>query len=353
MKICPQCQLEYDDKFSFCKQCGQKLEVVQVQQPQGVQKVSTNIAVENSAKENSDSKKWIFIVCGIVIVALIAFFATQNSVNKNKQTASLSSQNMMASTNNDISKNKAKEEAEKRAKEAVEKIKQKNQAMNNANNTTSLPFEPKIKGYIAGTDVFMRSGPGKQYKTEGVFAKGEYVEVMDERAEWAKVQTTNGKIAWVFKQYLSLYRDEMPSAEMSLGGITPLVSTLRDVKGIYGEPSDKKIFKGEGAYVVTYIYGSDFRVVGRTGIPRDNSIVIVENNLPVIGYSIKANNLSTQSGIKVGMPYQKVVDLYGVGREYKKDGEILYYYSNKRMQSLSFDIDKNGIITKISTGQEW
>ena len=27
MKVCPNCKIAYDDKYGFCKKCGQKLEI--------------------------------------------------------------------------------------------------------------------------------------------------------------------------------------------------------------------------------------------------------------------------------------------------------------------------------------
>ena len=54
------------------------------------------------------------------------------------------------------------------------------------------------------------------------------------------------------------------------------------------------------------------------------------------------------------MPYQNVIDLYGVGKQYtNKDGTVSYYYSNHQLQEISFDIDDKGIITRISVTQDW
>lgn len=64
----------------------------------------------------------------------------------------------------------------------------------------------KRGGIIIGTDVFMRSGPGKQYKSVGVFKKGEAVEIIEEQQDWFKIQTVNSdNTVWVFKRYCAEY----------------------------------------------------------------------------------------------------------------------------------------------------
>ena len=113
-------------------------------------------------------------------------------------------------------------------------------------------------------------------------------------------------------------------------------------------------FDGDGLHVVTYFYGSLLKVFGRTGIPKDKNTPIIEDKLIVSGYSMKANNLATRAGFKVGMPYRVVADLYGTGQiRLDKDKGNSYIYSNKRLQSFTFYTDKSGIITEIYVGQEW
>lgn len=210
MKICPQCQLEYDDKFSFCKQCGQKLEVVQVQRPQGVQKVSSNVVVENSAKDNSDSKKWIFIVCGIVIVALIAFFISKDDTNDNsainKSGQTINSQNTAEPINNGISKKNVKEEVEKEARAAADINAQKNQSM--INNNASVPYESNTvtvnaPGYILGDDVNVRTEPTINSDVIGVVQRGFRFHILSYINDWAKVKSGDGRIGYVNRKYIS------------------------------------------------------------------------------------------------------------------------------------------------------
>ena len=353
MKVCPNCKIAYDDKFSFCKKCGQKLNDYIEQSPENFQTFASGNVLDNNINKKTDSKKGLIIASVCIVLALIGFFAFGGNFSNETNSRANNSQNMIASTNSNVNKSRVKEEVDKEARAAAEINAQKNQSTSQ-NNNKSLPFEPKVKGYINGTDVFMRAGPGKQYNTVGMFRKGESVEILSEQGEWIKVLTDNNNTVWVFKQYCGRFITDMPSSEMSLGGIVPLKITLRDVKNIYGEPADKKVFEGEGAHVVTYSYGSLFKVFGRTGVSKDKNMMIIENNIPVIGYSIYANNLATQSGFKVGMPYQNVIDLYGVGKQYShEDGTVSYYYSNHQLQQISFNIDDKGIITGISVTQEW
>ena len=303
---------------------------------------NTNVS-NNDTGESKFSFKTVAIIA-VVLFALYSLFSSNNPAS-----------------NKDVSINKTNRSVAKQElnKNSVPYVVNKNEDIVDSNkssglNKTDLPFEPKLKGFITGTEVFMRSGPGKQYKGVGFLRKGETFEILDVKMEWVKVRTANSNVVWVFKQYCAVYPNEMPSSEMTLGGIVPLNTTLRDVKSMFGEPSDKKVYEGEGAHVVTYSYGSLFKVYGRTGIPRDKSLMLIENNIPVIGYSIKANNLSTRSGIRVGMPYQKVVDLYGIGRMFTENNKIIsFFYSNKKLQTISFYVDSNGIIKEISVGQEW
>ena len=361
MKICHSCRIAYDDKFSFCKKCGQKLSDYQEQHQDISQVPVSGVESNNNTNEKTDSKKGIIIVGACIILALIGFFAFGGNFSKDKNAKiDSSSQKTTALTNSGMSKSKVKEEVNKEAKAVADINAKNNQQTSNAsgqnNDGVSLPFEPKLKGYINGTEVFMRSGPGKQYNTVGYFNKGEIVEVLDapKGSEWIYVRTANSKKAWVFSQYFSGFPVEMPSSELSLGGIVPLNTTLRDVKNMYGEPTDKKVFEGEGVHVVTYSYGSLLKVFGRTGIPRDKNSTIIEDNLIVTGYSMKANNLATRAGLKVGMPYRNVAELYGTGQIHlDKDKGNSYVYSNKQLQSISFYTDNSGIITEIYVGQDW
>ena len=62
------------------------------------------------------------------------------------------------------------------------------------------------KGIITGTDVLMRSGPGKQYQSIGVFEQGEDVKILEEQQSWLKAQSAKKNIpVWVFKHYCSEY----------------------------------------------------------------------------------------------------------------------------------------------------
>ena len=70
MRTCPNCHLQYDDKFSFCKRCGQRLERIQKEDSC----VTSNTDVQNT--NNHKSNSWIIIAGVVVLVALLGFFVT-------------------------------------------------------------------------------------------------------------------------------------------------------------------------------------------------------------------------------------------------------------------------------------
>lgn len=149
---------------------------------------------------------------------------------------------------------------------------------------------------------------------------------------------------------VSCFAHTMPESELFLRGIGP-ETTLAQVKSIYGEPAKKDAFKGDGVRVVTYIYSPLFEVIGRT-YAEDTS---PEENIKVVGYSVKDKNITTPSGFAAGMPYQAVVKKFGPGEKFTDyDGRIGYIYSfNSGVTTLTFYVDKNEIISEINLGTDF
>lgn len=142
----------------------------------------------------------------------------------------------------------------------------------------------------------------------------------------------------------------MPESEMFLRGVGPK-TTLAQVKAIYGEPASKDEFKGDGVRVVTYVYGPLFKVFART-YAKDTT---PDENLKVVGYSVKDKNITTPSGFSVEMPYQAVVKKFGPGEKFTDyDGRIGYIYGfNSDVITLTFYVDKNEKISEIHLGTEF
>ena len=149
---------------------------------------------------------------------------------------------------------------------------------------------------------------------------------------------------------VSCFAHTMPESELYLRGVGPK-TTLAQVKTIYGEPAKKDAFKGDGVRVVTYVYSPLFEVFGRT-YAEDTS---PEEQLTVVGYSVKDKNITTASGFAVEMPYQAVVKKFGPGEKFTDyDGRIGYIYSfNSGMTTLTFYVDKNNIISEINMGTDF
>ena len=148
-----------------------------------------------------------------------------------------------------------------------------------------------------------------------------------------------------------IYPHCMPLEEMSVGGVG-YGTSLGYVKEIYGEPVDKKFFTGDGVRVVTWIYSEYFSVTARTS----DDDTTLEENLQVVGYSLKNNSLSTPAGLTVGMIYNEVVKLWGRGELVQDDGRRGYFYvpaSSQLPVTLTFYVDEHAKITEIQLGTDF
>lgn len=106
-----------------------------------------------------------------------------------------------------------------------------------------------------------------------------------------------------------------------------------------------------------HIYSPYFSITGRIGSrdPRP------ESELIVVGYTLKNNSLSTQSGLTVGILYATVTGMYGtVKKEYDSYSDKFYYSydwdDEKRhyfQLAMSFFVNKNNIITEFHVGTDW
>ena len=144
---------------------------------------------------------------------------------------------------------------------------------------------------------------------------------------------------WMLFQSVAIAHN-MPEEEMAIGGVG-YGCTLGYVKSIYGEPQEKKwIRNGE----LKYIYSSSFVVIGWRYYPYDQE----EDNMAVGGVILSDNSLATPSGFTVGMPYQSVVNAFGEGIDYNKNGVYHYHPKRKRAYSFCFKVNGQGLITEIS-----
>lgn len=122
----------------------------------------------------------------------------------------------------------------------------------------------------------------------------------------------------------------LPDSEMSLGGLT-LGMSLEAVQDHYGAP-DKIISKNNS---LTYNYGGTVEIFFKKNPYNNNPNVELE--------SIKAtanNGFSTPSGLRVGMTYTEVVNIYGkhpalAGPPTGNNSSYYYYGSNGRRILIS------------------
>ena len=147
---------------------------------------------------------------------------------------------------------------------------------------------------------------------------------------------------------LPCFAHSYPLSEAYIGGVGPNC-TLGYVKSIYGEPKSKRWFNTDGVRGVAYYYSPSYQVTGRTWTKN----AIPEDEFPVVGYTVKANNLSTPSGITVGVPYSTVEKMYGPGQRYVEKGKVKYLYDLPGQRAIVFTINKKGIITDIYLGTDF
>ena len=146
------------------------------------------------------------------------------------------------------------------------------------------------------------------------------------------------------------FANSMPREEMCVGSVG-YGCTLGNVKAIYGEPLERRIFDGIDAHGSTWIYSPNFSVTGRTF---GNSVS--EENLTVVAFALKDNSLSTPSGLTVGMSYHEVVKRWGRGELYEFNGRRGYFYvpSNSDVpMTLTFFVDAESTITEIELGTDF
>ena len=141
----------------------------------------------------------------------------------------------------------------------------------------------------------------------------------------------------------------MPREEMYVGGVGA-GCTLGYVKSVYGEPKEKWWFNSDGVRGVTYKYSDTFSVTGRTG----NQDSRAEDDLMVVGFSLKDSSLATPSGLTVGIPYETVAGMFGRVEKSTIRGRISYSYpAPKSPIEITFYVDGKGIITEIYEGTEF
>jgi hypothetical protein len=152
-----------------------------------------------------------------------------------------------------------------------------------------------------------------------------------------------------------VFAHSMTSSELAVGGVT-LGSTLGYVKSVYGEPSQVETSSNpmgsSRMYRAVYVYGPLLTISGRTlGDGTEN-----ENEYAVYEVALRANNLSTPSGIMVGMPYSKVVALFGQGKYYYDNSKGLGGYVYQMPHSLKemiLYLDGNKNIAEIYLGEDF
>ena len=141
------------------------------------------------------------------------------------------------------------------------------------------------------------------------------------------------------------FAHEMPDEEMYISGIT-VGDTLGYAKMIFGNPEQVQRQPYTEKRDIGYLYLSDgLQIRGET----EWRNTIDEDDLII--WNVFANNekWETPSGIRVGMPYTKVVELFGEGRLMYHSHRNKPYEYKGQSKTLSIFVDpQNDLIKSIS-----
>lgn len=206
MKVCPNCKISYDDKYGFCKKCGQKLEVHIEQSQEHFQSPvfdADNTKLAGNVDDKNTSKKWIMIIGVLIILALIGFleFGGNLSSEPNSQIAKTETLNNTVKENTE---KHVKDEVDKEARAAAEKIRQEKQseAKSSVQNNDTSNIEVNAPGYILDDDVAVWSAPDVNSKVLGLVYKGNRFIIINYSGKWAKIRGKDG-IGYVLKSFIS------------------------------------------------------------------------------------------------------------------------------------------------------
>ncbi len=141
----------------------------------------------------------------------------------------------------------------------------------------------------------------------------------------------------------------LPKDELVIGGVG-YGGTLGYVKEIYGEPGEIRTIQKKGVKEIIYVYSKDFKISGRSPV----DLNLREEDYPVIGFLVATNTMKSDSGIRVGMAYQKLEEQYGTGLKYEtEDKEIFYRYDfDEGKTAINYFVNDKGLISKIYMGTD-
>ena len=105
--------------------------------------------------------------------------------------------------------------------------------------------------------LYLRSGPGKEYKDVGTVHNGDYIEVLDSGKTWAKVKTSDGKTGYIKRLYIN-DTDSKYAAGTSYYSDRYTVYTTANVNLRYGASTDTKP-------ITTLNKGTKLTVLGKNG----------------------------------------------------------------------------------------
>ena len=181
-------------------------------------------------------------------------------------------------------------------------------------------FPPgSMRDRITGTDVNMRSGPGKEHNVIGSFDKGEIVVEIDNQMStkdsWVKIRRKNGEVGWVSGQYCELVKDPKINYSKYINAVGILYDyheaiTKKDYKKAYNllAPEEQKTSASPDQFGQGYSNVISSTVMETYPSSTDGNTVSVE-------YLLEAKD-KTPSGISVKY-YKAFADLHRINGEWK------------------------------------
>lgn len=104
----------------------------------------------------------------------------------------------------------------------------------------NFPYEAKV----AGTDVYVRSGPGHQYYRCGKVDMPATVTVVDENLGWSKIIPPEGSFSWVSKQFVNIDAN-MPNVGVVTGDNVRIWAGSDYVEPMYSSSMQTKLNEGD------------------------------------------------------------------------------------------------------------
>ena len=211
MKFCPKCKFKYDENYSFCKKCGEKL----IFSNDFIRKNSVNNNLKSNKNVDFKHFYYAFLILLLLVIIGFGFYYFNNSHNvdfksESKNVGSINSLpkesiNMKDNVNilNRVDLNLPLKNNEEN--------KSADNAINNYFNKIEFSSQNSVGvkdsfAFISGQDVRFRKTPNGE--VIGSFNRGDKVTILDRTGNWYNIRRSDGVVGYVSVDYCKiLYKD--------------------------------------------------------------------------------------------------------------------------------------------------